>query len=192
VSIFLTQDRAGTKLDEGSNPGVERQVPGSLRRTKIVATLGPATSEATVLRSLILAGAEVLRLNFSHGTHAEKQAQIESARRIGAELDRPVAILQDLQGPKIRLGRLEDVVHLKKGERIKLRGDGGSRHPNELSVSYPRLTEVLHASDLIFIDDGLIELRVTGVSDAVEAEVVVGGPVTERKGVARRPRSRVA
>lgn len=102
-SIFLAGDLAGTKLDRGAGPGVERQVLSGLRRTKIVVTLGPATSEPTVLRSPILAGAEVMRLNFSHGTHAEKQAQIESARGIAAELERPVAILQDLQGPKIRL-----------------------------------------------------------------------------------------
>ncbi|MPZ48399.1 MAG: pyruvate kinase [Dehalococcoidia bacterium] len=156
----------------------------TFRRTKIVATVGPATTDSSVLRDLILAGADVLRLNFSHGTHEEKALQIEEARRIAAGLDRPVAILQDLQGPKIRVGPLDvETITLNEGQMITVHGDSRIGNSQEISVSYPRLAEEMHAGDLIFLDDGLIELRVKAVPGVVQAEVVVGGLLSERKGV---------
>jgi pyruvate kinase len=97
------------------------QLQDSLRRTKIVATIGPATSSPEVLKALIEAGATTLRLNFSHGTHAEHQRSVRLIRQLAFELNQPVGILQDLQGPKIRLGRFETgAVVVNKGDCFTL------------------------------------------------------------------------
>ena len=95
------------------------QLQKSSRRTKIVATIGPATSSPEVLRALIEAGATTLRLNFSHGSYADHQRSIRLIRQTAFELDQPVGILQDLQGPKIRLGKFEnDSIYVNKGDRL--------------------------------------------------------------------------
>jgi pyruvate kinase len=155
------------------------------RRTKIVATLGPASEHPDVLRRLIEAGVDVLRLNFSHGTHAEKARQIEAARCIAADLERPIAILQDLQGPKIRVGPLRsEFIVLKDGARILLYGDERAGTDAEISVSYERLSDEVVPGDSIFLDDGMLELHVVATGPGViEAEVIRGGRLTAHKGV---------
>jgi pyruvate kinase len=155
----------------------------TFRRTKIVATLGPASTGPAVLRKLIQTGVDIVRLNFSHGTLEEKESEIAEARRIAAELGRPLSILQDLQGPKIRVGSLEEPLNLEKGDRIRIRGGDFRGNKHELSISYDSLAQEMHPGDLIYLDDGLLELRVVEVSDVVEAEVMVGGRLGEHKGV---------
>ncbi|MGE0058075.1 MAG: pyruvate kinase [Dehalococcoidia bacterium] len=155
------------------------------RRTKIVATLGPATSQPDVLRQIIDAGVDVCRLNFSHGDHAEKRALIKLIREVGANAGKPVAILQDLQGPKIRVGPL-DVPEfvIKQGQRVRIYGDDRTGDGETLSVGYEPLARDASPGDLVFIDDGLIELRIIQVEDdSVIAETLVGGHVRPRQGV---------
>jgi pyruvate kinase len=154
------------------------------RKTKIVATVGPASDSEAALRGLIDAGADVLRLNFSHGTRQEKAAQIESIRRISAESGRHVAILQDLQGPKIRVGSLpEGAVELRDGGVVYLQGGAGDAE-DVIPVSYPALTSDLKSGDPVFLDDGSMELRVREVrGSVVEAIVVRGGRLMSGRGV---------
>src|SRR3712207_6802042 len=113
------------------------QLRNSLRRTKIVATIGPATSHPDVLKALIKAGATTLRLNFSHGTHEDHHRSIRLIRQVSFELNQPVGILQDLQGPKIRLGRFENgSIILNKGDRFTLTSESMPGTQEMSSVTY--------------------------------------------------------
>jgi pyruvate kinase len=158
---------------------------GSQRRTKIVATVGPATESASALRGLIDAGVDVLRLNFSHGTLREKATQIETIRRVAAEAGRHVAILQDLQGPKIRVGKLPgNGIELREGALVRLSGDQSRAGRTTIPVSYPGLASELKTGDSIFLDDGSMELRVETIDGAaIESRVVRGGHLSSAKGV---------
>ncbi len=159
----------------------------SPRRTKIVATIGPATSSPEVLRSLIEAGATTLRLNFSHGSHDDHLRSIRLIRQISFELNQPVGILQDLQGPKIRLGRFEDgSIILNKGDCFTLTSNPMTGTQDMSSVTYDRLSEEVPAGATILLDDGRVEMKVESVDQAAKAlhcRVVVGGPLSNNKGV---------
>lgn len=155
-----------------------------MRKTKIVCTLGPATDSDDGIRDLINAGTDVIRLNFSHGDHDGHGRSIERIRRIASTLGRPVAILQDLQGPKIRLGEVagEPLVLLPHQEIVLTAGDIGI--PGALPVTYRWLSEDVKAGDRILMADGLVELETIEVGDGqVLCRVVVGGPISSRKGV---------
>jgi pyruvate kinase len=157
-----------------------------MRRTKIVATVGPASRSPGVLERLVHAGVNVFRLNFSHGTHEEHLDVIRAVREIGARLHRPVAVLQDLSGPKIRTGRVAgDGVALVKGARIAITTDTSIEGTAELiSTSYEPLPRDVKAGDQVLLDDGNLELRVVGVSPGrVECEVVDGGTLRSNKGM---------
>ncbi len=159
----------------------------SLHRTKIVATIGPATSSPEVLRELIQAGATTLRLNFSHGTHEDHQRSIRLIRQISFELNQPVGILQDLQGPKIRLGKFENgSITLEKGDPFILTSRKLPGTQEISSVTYGPLAEEVPEGATILLDDGRVEMRVEKV-DRVNKElhcrVVVGGPLSNSKGV---------
>jgi pyruvate kinase len=161
--------------------------PQPLRRTKIVATIGPATSKPDVLRSLIESGATTLRLNFSHGTHADHQANIKLIRQLSFELNQPVAILQDLQGPKIRLGRFADgAIVLQKGDPFILTSRDVVGTQDISSVTYDLLAEEVPANATILLDDGRVEMIVEQVDRAkgdLHCRVVVGGRLSNNKGV---------
>ncbi len=159
-----------------------------MRRTKIVATIGPASRDPDTLARMVAAGLDVARLNFSHGDreiHAENAARVRAA---SAAVGRPVAILQDLPGPKLRIGPLiDDRVELKPGERLVLicgateRGDG-----KRMSVSWAGLAECVDPDDVIYLADGAIRLRVENVRGGeceVETLVEVGGSVASRQGL---------
>lgn len=163
------------------------QFPNSLRRTKIVATIGPATSSPEVLKELIKAGATTLRLNFSHGTHEDHQRNIRTIRQTAFELNQPVGILQDLQGPKIRLGRFEHgSIILNKGDRFTLTSELQPGTQEISCVTYDLLAEEVPAGATILLDDGRVEMIVEEVDQAKRAlhcRVVVGGPLSNNKGV---------
>lgn len=160
-------------------------IAGTERRTKIVCTIGPATSSRPRLRALLEAGMNVARLNFSHGEPAEHVAVIADVRALGRELDVPVAVLQDLAGPKVRVGALPGGgVDLEPGGRFTLttRPDEGSRE--RASVSYAGLPGAVRTGDTLLLADGAVALRVDRVTgEDVECEVVVGGRLGSRKGV---------
>lgn len=155
------------------------------KSTKIVATLGPASSSDEVVRRLIQAGVDVFRLNFSHGTHETHLANIERVRRISKELDRHIALLQDIQGPKIRVGDIKGgQVTLVPRQTFILTTQALEGNEQMASVTYPRLTEDIRPGVRILLDDGLLELQVVEVKpEMLVTRVMVGGPLKPRKGV---------
>ena len=152
---------------------------------KIVATIGPASRSYEMIRDIIKAGASVIRLNFSHGDHEEHQRTVDWARQVSDEMDTPVAIFQDLQGPKIRVGKLEeDSFEIKTGETLKITTKPCIGNREMISIDYPYLHDEVEAGTRVLIDDGLIELKVVSVKGKViTTEAVDGGTVKPRKGV---------
>jgi pyruvate kinase len=152
-------------------------------RTKIVCTLGPATATRDALRSLVEAGMDVARINFSHGTHDQQRETIALVRAVAKELEQPVAILGDLQGPRIRIGDLPAPLPLENGHEVILAPEAEARAA-EIPVTYERLAEDLHVGDRLLIDDGLLELIVTDVEKPrITARVLHGGPLRSHKGM---------
>ncbi|HEU4565873.1 MAG TPA: pyruvate kinase [Gemmatimonadaceae bacterium] len=155
----------------------------AIARTKIVCTLGPASSTPEVLRDLMNAGMNVARINFSHGTHEQHAATIALVRRVADELQRPVAILGDLQGPRIRIGDLPEPVPLAEGADVVLVPEAEAR-PGEIPVTYEALADDVREGDRILVDDGLIDLIVLSVAPPrVTAKVVHGGALRSHKGM---------
>ncbi len=163
------------------------QPPYSQRRTKIVATIGPATSTPEVIRDLIEAGATTFRLNFSHGTHEDHQRSIRLIRQISFELNQPVGILQDLQGPKIRLGKFaEGPITLKKGDPYILTSRRCPGTQEISCVTYEPLADEVPEGAVIMLDDGRVEMvveRVDRETRELHCRTVVGGPLSNNKGV---------
>jgi pyruvate kinase len=153
------------------------------RRTKIVATIGPASADLEVLRALVAAGMNGARLNFSHGTREEHAQRHALVRELQEEIGRPLAIMADLQGPKLRIGDLDQPVLLEKGRDITL---VGAQYPDDgsMPVSPAVIGDVLRPGHDVLIDDGLIRLRVEEVERGrVRCAVLVGGSVSAHKGV---------
>ena len=157
-----------------------------MRRTKIVATIGPASRERPVLERMVRAGVNVLRLNFSHGTHEEHARVIEIAREIETRLGQPLALLQDLSGPKIRTGRVAGgEIELRAGARIAITTDlSVEGTPELISTTYDALPLDVVEGDRILLDDGNLSLRVVeALRHRVECDVVDGGPLRSNKGM---------
>ncbi|CAN5891542.1 pyruvate kinase [soil metagenome] len=157
-----------------------------MRRTKIVATLGPAVSSYELVRGLVEAGMDVARLNFSHGDHDLHRRSFEWVRRASVEAGRNVAVLQDIQGPKIRVGTFPGgSVDLLPGSVVRLVPHGIEGTATVIGCNYPHLLEDLAPGDRVILADGLIELAVTALlDDGVEAVVRMGGVLGDHKGVA--------
>ncbi|MBV8911991.1 MAG: pyruvate kinase [Acetobacteraceae bacterium] len=162
-----------------------RVKPRRRRRTKIVATLGPASSSPEVLSRLFYGGADVFRLNFSHGTHDDHLARIKMIRALEASTGRPIGILADVQGPKLRVGRFGGGrVTLQTGQqfRLDLSPVPGDRHRVELP--HPEIIEAAGIGTNLLLDDGKLRLRVARRrGDHLECDVVTGGALSDRKGV---------
>ncbi|MBW4592878.1 MAG: pyruvate kinase [Brasilonema angustatum HA4187-MV1] len=163
------------------------QLKDSVRRTKIVATIGPATSSPEMLKAIIEAGATTLRLNFSHGTHADHQRNIRLIRQTAFELNQPVAILQDLQGPKIRLGKFENgSIVVMKGDRFTLTNRPVVGTQDISCVTYDYLADEVPAGARILLDDGRVEMVVEEINREkgdLHCRVTVGGTLSNNKGV---------
>ncbi len=155
------------------------------RRTKIIATLGPSSSSIEVLTRLFQAGADVFRLNFSHGTHEDHAARFAMIRELEDKFDRPIGILADVQGPKLRVGRFGGGrVQLVTGQpfRLDLNPTPGDR--DRVNLPHPEIIEAASIGCTLLLDDGKLRLRVVRKrADALETECVVGGPLSDRKGV---------
>jgi pyruvate kinase len=156
-----------------------------MRRTKIVCTIGPSSNREDILREMILSGMDVARLNFSHATHAEHRKTLQLIRRISEELDRPVAILQDIAGPKIRIGKVKNErITLHAGETVNITTAPAISTREQISVNYPQLISDVKQGDTILLADGSIQLEVNSVEDdIVKCTVVEGGILTSHKGV---------
>ena len=160
-----------------------------MRRTKIVATIGPASREPQMLLRMVEAGMDVARLNYSHGTLDEHAETVRRVRDAAATAGRPVAILQDLPGPKLRIGPLrEDIVELKPGERLTFtcggeEVQGDARH---MSIAWPGLADAIEKDAVLYLADGSVRLRaidVRAASHEVEVEIEAGGAVASRQGL---------
>lgn len=152
-------------------------------RTKIVCTLGPASATRETIRQLMESGLNVARINFSHGTHDQHAATIRLVRDVADSLRRPVAILADLQGPRIRIGELHQPVMLEDGADVHLAPEG-QETGSELPITYEQLANDVHVGDRILINDGLLELVVLEVdAPRVTARVLHGGKLSSHKGM---------
>ncbi len=158
-----------------------------IRRTKIIATLGPATDAPGVLRSLIAAGCDVVRLNLSHGNPEDHIQRAELVRQYAVELGREVAVLADLQGPKIRIRRFENgPIELIPGKAFVLdcRDDAPLGNAERVGVTHLGLYQDVRAGDTLLLDDGLLSLRVVRIKGTdVHTEVMIGGTLSDRKGI---------
>ena len=152
--------------------------------TKIVCTIGPASSSPSVLGHMIRAGMDVARINFSHGTYEEHLKSIKTIRKVSHSLRRPVAILQDLPGPKLRVGKLaSDPMHLRRLDTITLTTKP-SKAKGKIPVAYPDLPKAVRKGDMVYLADGSIRLEVLRTTrDEVEARVLVGGDLVSGKGL---------
>ncbi len=157
------------------------------RRTKIVATIGPATQSEEIITDLIKAGVTTFRLNFSHGDHNDHQERIDTIRKVSKKLDLDIGILQDLQGPKIRLGRFKDgPVKVKKGDKFSLTSNEVECTKSIANVTYNKLAQEVTSGKRILLDDGKIEMIVEKVdkdNNLLECKVTVGGVLSNNKGV---------
>ncbi len=160
-----------------------------MRRTKIVATIGPASRDPAMLVRMIEAGMDVARLNYSHGTLEEHAETVRRVREAAGAVGRPIAILQDLPGPKLRIGPLADeLVELTPGEQLTFScGDGElSGDAHHMSIAWAGLPEAVERDSILYLADGSVRLRVVGVrvpEGEVDAEVEVGGAVASRQGL---------
>ncbi len=155
-------------------------------KTKIIATLGPASCNKNVLREMFISGVDVCRINFSHGTHKQHLETINTIRELNTELGINVAILADLQGPKLRIGEIENNgIELKQGENILIVTEKCLGTKEKIYMSYKIFPEDVAIGDTILIDDGKIKLEVIGTNnkDIVEAKIIYGGLLSSRKGV---------
>ena len=155
------------------------------RRTKIIATLGPASSTPEILARLFQAGADVFRLNFSHGTHEDHAKRFAMIRDLEEKFDRPIGILADVQGPKLRVGRFSGGrAHLQTGRPFRLDLNATPGDANRVNLPHPEIIEAATIGATLLIDDGKLRLRVVHKRpDALETEVVVGGAISDHKGV---------
>ena len=156
-----------------------------LKKTKIVCTLGPASRDENTIKAMLEAGMNVARLNFSHGTHEEHKAAIETFRKVRDSLDIPAAVLLDTKGPEIRLGDFENGSEiLNEGDRFVLTSENCPGNSERISTTYDKLPFQVGRGTKILIDDGRVKLNVLETTDTdVICEVVAGGKVSDRKGV---------
>ena len=156
-----------------------------MRKAKIVATLGPSSSSAKEIENLVKAGADVFRLNFSHGTHEDHKLRYEAIRKVEKKLNKPLAILADLQGPKLRVGTFShDSAVLKEGQLFTLDTKNKPGNSERVFLPHPELFKVVTKGQNLLIDDGKIRLKVTGSTKTeIKTIVMVGGTISNRKGV---------
>ncbi len=155
------------------------------RRTKIIATLGPSSSTPEVLSRLFLAGADVFRLNFSHGSHDDHAARIAMIRDLESQHDHPIGILADVQGPKLRVGRFGGGrIQLQTGQAFTLDLNPTPGDARRVNLPHPEIIKAASIGTTLLLDDGKLRLRITRVrEDHLETVVTVGGPLSDRKGV---------
>ncbi len=162
----------------------------ALRRTKIVTTLGPSTDKGETLEAIIRAGANVVRMNFSHGSAEDHKARAQKVREIAAKLGKHVAILGDLQGPKIRVSTFkEGKIELIEGERFVLDADlaPGEGDQDAVGIDYKNLPKDVQREDILLLDDGRVQLLVVAVDGSkVHTTVLVGGPLSNNKGINKK------
>src|SRR6516162_7710462 len=156
-----------------------------MRHAKIVATVGPSSSTPEKLRDLFLAGVDVFRLNFSHGTQGEHRSRFEAIRAIEKDFGRPIGILMDLQGPKLRVGTFgTGFIELAPGQRLRFDLEAVPGDSKRVALPHPEIFAALKPDTSLLLDDGKLRLLVKGCgADWADTEVLVGGRLSDRKGV---------
>lgn len=155
-----------------------------MRRTKIIATLGPSCSTEETIHKLLTSGVDVFRLNFSHGTPAERLCLIEIIRRVATEQGKYVPIIGDIQGPKLRIGEVDGVVQVPSGETFVITTEPIKGNGSIVSTPFETLPSEMQLGQRILINDGLVELVITGIDEKkVTTRVLHGGPISSRKGM---------
>ncbi len=156
-----------------------------MKKTKIVCTLGPASSDNNIIKEMLLAGMDVARVNFSHGDHQSHGATIENFRKVRDELGIPAAVMLDTKGPEIRTGNFkEGMIHLTKGQQFTLTAADVDGNESISSITYKKLPEELKQGDTVLIDDGKIRLRVDDIEgQEIHCTVETGGKVSNHKGI---------
>jgi pyruvate kinase len=155
-------------------------------KTKIIATIGPASNNKTVLKKMISAGMNAVRLNFSHGTYEEHTHVINTIRSLSRTMSKPIGIILDLQGPKIRTGKMKDgkPVELRKNKTLRITTKSVAGSADIVSTNYKKLVDDVRKDDKILLDDGLIELRaLSKTKDTVSCKIINGGVLKEHKGI---------
>jgi pyruvate kinase len=165
----------------------------SYNKAKIVATLGPASSDYEVMLAMVKAGVNVFRINFSHSGHDAAREIVEKVRRINEQLDTNIAVLADLQGPKLRIGTVAEGAVLKKGDTLSFTNEDIEGTAKQVFMTYKQFASDVKIGDRILIDDGkiLLEVSQSNGTNAVEATVIQGGPLKSRKGV-NLPNTRIS
>ncbi len=154
------------------------------KKTKIVATIGPASDKAEVIEELILAGVDVFRLNFSHGSHDYHTATLNKIRAAAKKLNKKIGILQDISGPKIRVGAIKEPFYLKSGDTITISVSSGEADGYQTTINHPEILPLLNAGDQIFFCDGAIRAKVVKTSlDNITASIENEGILSSNKGV---------
>jgi len=157
-----------------------------MRKTKIICTIGPASESEDMIRELCKAGMNVARLNFSHGSHEEHKARVETIKKVRTELNLPIAIMLDTKGPEYRIGVFENhKVELHEGDKFTFTTNEIIGDNTKVSVSYKNLAKELNIGDTVLVNNGLIELRVVNTTaEEIECEVIIGGIISDRKSMA--------
>jgi len=153
--------------------------------TKIVCTIGPSSSNVETLEQMILSGMDFCRLNFSHGRYDEHQSTFDTIRQLGMKYDNQIGILCDIQGPKIRTGKMEEPFEVNVGDKIRVTPDDVSGTPDLIKISYDTLVQDLDKGDTIFINDGTVKLEVEGKdteNNQLLCEVKTAGKISDNKG----------
>lgn len=154
------------------------------RQTKIVATLGPASGEPEMMRQLFKAGVDVFRLNFSHGTHQDHQKNVETARALEKEFNRPVCLIGDLQGPKLRIGKFKNnSIDLTEGMAFRFDMDEALGDETRVQLPHPEVLEAMEPGSEILLDDGKVRVEITGKdSNGLDAKIITGNKLSNNKG----------
>ena len=154
-----------------------------MRKTKIVATIGPASSDPAVFAAMCKAGVNVARLNFSHGTHEEQLAKIHMIKKVREELDLPIAIMLDTKGPEYRTGTFKNgKVHINDGDLFTFTTRDVEGSSTIVSVSYKNLAKELRAGDTILVNNGLVSFRVLSVEGTeIRCQAIIGGDLSDHK-----------
>jgi pyruvate kinase len=160
-------------------------MPFPSNKTKIVCTIGPASNSPEILKQMILAGMNIARLNFSHGEFSSHKEVIDNIRSAAEAAGRRVAIMADLSGPKMRISQLEpEPIELKSGDSFTLTNEDIVGNAERVSMSFPRLPQVVKPGDKLFLNDGFIQLEVVSIENIdVQCKVIVGGELRSRKGL---------
>lgn len=154
------------------------------RQTKIVATLGPASGDPVMMRKLFEAGVDMFRLNFSHGSHAAHAKNVETARALEAEFGRPIALLGDMQGPKLRIGRFKnDAIDLVAGQKFRFDLDDALGDETRVELPHPEVLEAMEIGSEILLDDGKVRVEITGKDkNGLDAKIITGSKLSNNKG----------